>query len=496
MSHEDGDSGMVNSLRSISTGASLFFVSRLFRNGVSFGFNLLLTRTLGVGLYGIYTYGYTILQTLLIVTNFGADKLLMKFLPEHQDDSTRQGRILWTVYAISTFFGVIIGIGLFVLAPQLSRATLNSPQFVNVLRMFAVVIIFDTVARLIAGTFRALEQARLQVFTQNLVTPTLRFVFVAVALFFGGRLLGVVAAVLAASFVTAVVAVFLLVRTIDIRPRVERDLDDLFTLYRFSIPAFAKDTGGILFNKMDIFVVGLLLSQSAVGIYNAAVILSGLMALPLTALNQLFPPVASRLYGNSEWDELERIYSTVTRWSFTLSLLPVLGAIVFRKELLALFGSEFGTGTAVLVFFSVGQMVNSAVGPSAFLLLMSDHHRTVMVNHWVFGLSNVLLNYVFILEFGLIGAALATSLVLTLLNLVRLGEVYYFHGIHPYSLKYGSSAVAAVAAGCTMWAVSTLTDGFLSLLLGGIVGSVVFVTALFVLGFKAEDRELFQLMLR
>lgn len=70
-------------LTSITRGASFFAVGRVVSKVLGFFTNLLLTRTLGSELYGIYAYGTTVLSFAAAFTDLGTDKALMKFIPEY-----------------------------------------------------------------------------------------------------------------------------------------------------------------------------------------------------------------------------------------------------------------------------------------------------------------------------------------------------------------------------------------------------------------------------
>ncbi len=55
-------------------------------------------------------------------------------------------------------------------------------------------------------------------------------------------------------------------------------------------------------------MVGFLLAESTVGINRIAVLISGLLTLPLSVFNPLFPPVVSQLCTEGEVSELQSVY--------------------------------------------------------------------------------------------------------------------------------------------------------------------------------------------
>jgi O-antigen/teichoic acid export membrane protein len=105
------------------------------------------------------------------------------------------------------------------------------------------------------------------------------------------------------------------------------------------------------------------------------------------------------------------------------------------------------------------------------------------------GLLNIVLNYVLILEFGIIGAAVATAGVLGIINIARVVEVYYFEGLMPYSLKVIKPLVAFVLALVVMRTVSTRLSGIPLIFAGSVIGTIVFFGALYVFGIETRDKQ-------
>jgi O-antigen/teichoic acid export membrane protein len=249
--------------------------------------------------------------------------------------------------------------------------------------------------------------------------------------------------------------------------------------------------GSVLYTRVDVFMVGFLLSSEAVGFYNIGFLVSSVVTLPLVGLSQIFTPIASRLYEADDYEGLDSIYSTVTRWAFTVSLFAALFAIVYAREILALFGPAIVRGAPVLQLFALGQLLNAAVGPSNYLLMMTNHERLSFINHWVFGVANVILDYVFIHKFGFVGAAFATAGILALLNIVRWLELRYLEGLSPYSYRYYKPLVAGFVAAIVLYFSRFLASGIQSLVVGGVLSGLAFVLALYALGIEQDDKEFF-----
>lgn len=467
-------------------------VGRLLSNLLGFVVNVVLTRTFGPALYGLYAFGNVVVGMALLVTSLGADKSLLRYLPALEDDHETRDEVFGLAAATGLVGSVVVAVPLFVFAPEVTRLTLDDPQFTPIVRLFTVIIVVKSVTKILTNAFRGLELMRFRVVVSDVVRPVARLAGVGVAVAAGFSIAGTVGAIGVGMVVTLVVAAALLVRRTDLRPRVTSSKELTREFYNYSLPLSLKDAGTFLYRRVDILMVGFFLTSSAVGVYNVAAMLAMFLALPLSAVGQLFPPVASRLHTQGDHAELDDVYGTVTRWAFTMSLVMAIGAVVYRTELLSVFGSGFTRGETVLALFVAAQLVNNAVGPSGYVLMMTDHQYLNLANQWTLGVLNVGLNYLFIEEFGLVGAALATSIVLVLLNVVRLSEVWYFERLFPYSLAFVKPVTAGAVAAVVMLAARPFLDGLVLLFAGGALGVAAYAGALVLLGIEDDDVELFE----
>ena len=455
----------------------------------------MLTNGLGSRLYGIYALGNTISTLSYALANLGTDQSILRFIPQYDGDRVNQNRVLGLALLTSLLGGALISIVLYVFAPLITDLTLEDPLLTDVIRLFALAVSVNTLTNVIKSLFKGLELPKYQVVIADLVSPGIRLLLVGAALGLGASVVGVVAAIIVALVLTFGFALSLAYSRTSLRPTLENSRADLIEFYDFSLPLTVSQMGTVLQQRIDVLMVGFFLTGSAVGIYNIASVLAAFLVLPLIAFSQLFPSVASRLYTKGEHDELNSLYTRVTRWAFTLALLPALGAALYPEEVLSVFGRDFATGGVVLLLLAVGQLTNAAVGPSGYVLMMTGHQYLSLINEWTLGILNIVLNYVLILEFGFIGAALATAGTLVTINLLRIAEVWYTERLFPYSLKFLKPIAAGLGASVVMYGLRFILSGFPLLVAGGFIGTVIFAAGLVILGIEDEDREFFATIL-
>jgi O-antigen/teichoic acid export membrane protein len=165
------------------------------------------------------------------------------------------------------------------------------------------------------------------------------------------------------------------------------------------------------------------------------------------------------------------------------------GLVVYRAELLAIFGSDYTAGTGILIVLAAGQLVNSAAGPAGHLLGMTDHQYVLLANRTSMSVANVLLNYLLLTKYGVIGTAVATALVLASLNVTRILEIYVLEGMFPYDKSFLTFLPALGVATVIMYSIRSLLMTPLSYV-GIPLGLTVYVVSLYGFGMQQFERNL------
>lgn len=479
----DTDSS-ISSLASVGRGAALFTGGKLASQAFGFLAVAILTNTLGAERYGVYAFATTIIALTGSIANLGSDKAILRFLPIKD---TQQSTYWSFSVLISLLGGGAACVLLFTLAPVINTHTINHSLFPTTLRVFTILLLANIALQMSRSAFRALDRPELTTVAHQFVHPGLKVtifgLLAAVTASYMTILLGLIAATLIAAALG--IAILLAKTPIKLTWPTEIAVRDYLD---FSLPSAIKDVGSLLYTRIDILMLGALATASGIGVYQVAIVLGAVVALPLSGMNQIFPAIASKLYSDGNHAELERVFSSVTRWTVTVSLPIVIGVVVYRTEILSIMGEDFTDGGIVLSILLLGQFVNTAVGPSGFLLMMTDHQRLVMLNQWVFGVVNVGLNYVLITRAGITGAAVATTITLISLNITRLVEISVLEGWFPYTRAFVKPATAALAMTIILFGVKYVFSGLSGLIAGAIFGGLTFFAVLHLAGVSDTDR--------
>jgi O-antigen/teichoic acid export membrane protein len=164
--------------------------------------------------------------------------------------------------------------------------------------------------------------------------------------------------------------------------------------------------------------------------------------------------------------------------------------LVFARDLLHLFGRGFAGGASALAVLALGQLVNVGTGTVTGLLAMIGRARLSVLNSLFFLGLSLVLDFLLIPRWGILGAAIANASALAAVNLLRLVQVHHALGISPYDHRFLRPLGAGLAAVAVAWLLplSALDPlprlGLRALVLGG-----VYLVSLLALGIEPGDRE-------
>jgi O-antigen/teichoic acid export membrane protein len=475
-------------LLTIANGAVVASGGHLGQRALTTLLEALLARGLGPVAYGIYALAWRVAQLLVRLVTFGSVPALQRYLPAYEDDPGRRSTVVGLAYATTLVFGAVLATLVWVSAPLVNDLTVGEPSFPATLRAFGVLVTLLGVIGISAGIFRAVRSARGEAVLNRVLRPVVRLVGGVTALSLGYSAAGVAGGIVVCTGLLAVGIVPATGRVTGIRVSLRGARAEARRFYNHAAPVAMSRLGKVFQNRLDVLLVGLLLTASAAGVYNAVLVLVALAWIPLRSFNQLLPPVASDLYNRGQVDHLNAVYTAVTRLIVT-TVVPVLAVFVaFGPALLGVFGPTYTQGYEPLVVYLGGVFVGSAVGATGWLLMMTDHQYARMALDWLLAVLNLGLTYAFVRWFGLTGAALGTSLAIAVQNGIQVVLLRRFEGLWPFDRTFLPPLAAGLIALGVMLAVRVSVPGWPAAAIGCPLGAGVYLAVLGGYGLDPRDR--------
>lgn len=181
------------------------------------------------------------------------------------------------------------------------------------------------------------------------------------------------------------------------------------SILSFSKYDFVSSTGSYVYNWIDVGIIGLFLTQGAVGVYEYAWQVTLPIAIVLEVTTKSVFPQVSQWHATEATEEISRVVSQAVSVGLFLSIPALFGAILFSESiLLVLFGPEYVAGAVVLPILMGEKIIRSVQVVLNTTLRGIDRPRDSAIATGATVLVNLGLNVALVPAFGIRGAALAT----------------------------------------------------------------------------------------
>jgi O-antigen/teichoic acid export membrane protein len=481
----------VNSTR-IVAGQSLYFLAgNIFTLFVGFAFQVYLARSLGangIGLFGLLESGVAIVIGLV---GLGISQVVVKFVPGMLDKKGDQG----VINLIGSGFLMLLGIGFVAtvvtvaILPLLVSVDSRFEGEEGMITLMALMIPLGLLLRFSNDVLRSFLNVKQVVVVTSFVQLTIKILITIVVFEFSRNVFGYVIGVVTST------AIALLLLLISVRSEIEK-LDGTFQFeWRRNWRQFARTMYlthlSIFWNRpLERIVIGWYIGPFAVGILVIAMTLYALPAIFLQMFLVVMSPLLSAAFSRGDRAEISRLYHLVLDWIVRLSLPLAVFLIVFSREVLGLFGSEFEAGWLLLILLVCGQLFNLICGPiGAVLNMCGEEARQLKISVQSVAVGTI--GFFAALPFiGLHAVAVPILTSIFYNNLMCLRVAGKQLGIRWWNNKFARWVLPLVVAFTFLVAVKLwCSDGWVTLS-GGLVGCYVLFHGIYLLvyGLNEDDR--------
>lgn len=417
----------------LKLGAILSYINLLIGNLIPFIYTPIMLRMLGQAEYGIYGIAQSVMGYIQLL-NFGIGGSIVRYLSKYRAENDIDGerRILGLFIKIYTVIGIIILVvgtvfsfnldfyGRSLTADELRLLqklvflmTVNSAFFMPFNVYGSVIIaherfVFSKLAAMISG----------------MIAPILNLSL----LFYGMGSVGLVVSSTILNFVTYVIYVLYVHKKLHITPSfLKTESGILKEILGFSVFIFIANIVDILYWSTDKLIIGWAIGSAATAVYNIGATFNGYVTSLSTAISGLLmPKVTSMTVKDTPKKEFTDLFIKVGRLQFIIISFIVSAFVAFGRQFIMLWAGEGykeAYYVALLTMLPVTVPLIQNTGLNILYALNKHKFRSVV---YVFvAVANVILTFILVELYGIIGAALATCISYVVGNIIIIN--WYYH---------------------------------------------------------------------
>jgi len=485
-------------LQSISKGAIYSFLGNGAGALLEYIFILIIARISGAESVGLYFLMVVIITVISIITRLGLSEGTLRFVSIYngkKDLAKAKGVYLFSMELVF-IFSLCLSLLLFINARYLA-GILDRPGTEIIIKTFALGLPFVSLFKISMSLFQALHEMKYIALLQGFFLPfSMSIIYLLLSLIWQD-FVSVGVAFTVAYLLFSIIAWRCSIKLLGVG--IAENYQGVGKLARYSLPMALVSLIMLTYGQLDIIILGWFKGAIEVGVLGVIFKLSFLCLAVSASVNYIFAPLVADLHHRKEIDKLALIFKSITRWTITLTL-PIYFVILMNSwAVLRFFGKDYLLGMLPLFILCTGNLVDVGTGLVATILAMTGRNFLTLFNALLFLAINIILDVILIPKYGIIGAAVGPAVSLTMVNLIRLIQVYKQFKIHPYSLRLAIPAGMAVI----MFLVIVISKAAFNVGKVGVVMSIIYSLIGLLIYFSviaftvhADDKEIFKYFMR
>ena len=415
--------------------SSILLLLRGSSLALTLAISLFIANAYGASSTGIYYLFISLITGLSIISKFGFESSLIKYISQHDNKKAEANpiRALWT-YALKVSIFISIMLIIVLMISSMTKLITYIPALDESIIIYSILCLIPfSLFGVNIAAMRGLENLISASFFESLLFPTILIISL-IFLYINNINEGILISYTFTSFVLLIIsAFFLIIKIPKASYTVPINKDDLLGTCK---PILGINLLNFISNWGVTFILAIYVSLQDIGIYNIAWRIITITSIFTLVLNNINAPTYSKEYKIGNITKIEQ-HSRTTCMLLTIIGLPIIISItLFSNEILGLFGNDFIEGTLALQILAFGQFITFVTGSVGYLLMMTGHEKNLRNITFYVSFIQIALYLIFIPKYGITAAAIITSCAIASKNLLAVFSAYKHIGIISLPLPY------------------------------------------------------------
>lgn len=417
----------MSQVRDLFKNFSMLFIAQIITSACGFIWTIMIARYLGVAEYGIMGFAISFTGIIGIAMDFGISIHIVRHIATDNDSAPKY---LGNALPLKSLFSI----GTFVLSLIILILMGCNELTIAVTLLFVIEKIFISFNGVFMGTFQAFEVGKYQAIA-NVVSTSLLFIFILLAVFGDFGLYGISIAYVLAN-IGVVIYSYIVVRKKVVIPKFEIDWGFCKKITLYSIPFALTGFFSAIYYSIDMVMITNMIGNYPNGIYNAAYKIISVLTVFYSIYNAIVFPVMSRFFKD-EKDLLKILFEKSVKYLSLLMIPLAFATMLYSPDIIYLiYGNEYQAADSCLSILIWTVTLLFINGACTNLLNASHKENYVTIVYVIAAAFNFFINLYLIPNYSYIGASISTVLSDVLIIILFIYMIYKLDSLPKMNLLF------------------------------------------------------------
>lgn len=225
-------------------------------------------------------------------------------------------------------------------------------------------------------------------------------------------------------------------------------------IFYFGLFAVMTSAGGVVIRNIDSLMLMSLEGLVATGVYGIAFFIGQIIEMPRRAISQITAPFVAEAAAKDDKKMISTLYhkSSINQFLVGVILLILVWSNIDNLFEIIPNGDLYRQGKYVVLFIGLGKLFDMSMGINSNIIQNSDHYRFNFYTMNLLGALGIVSNLLLIPLLGIEGAAIASLISISLVNIIKAIYIRINFGLQPFR----RNSAIAMGVAIIVYAVSEL----------------------------------------
>jgi O-antigen/teichoic acid export membrane protein len=442
--------------KSAVKGATIVLIISLIAAFFGYLVRFILARNLTIEEYGLFYSVFAFLGLFGMFRTFGFDKALIKFIPEfkhHKKYTEIKSSIIYAAF-IQLITNSIIILGVYLFSNYLSINFFHNPQASIVLKLMAIALFLDSFVQVIKFSLQGFK--KMNYFSGiDLIRMLLILGVIIIGLKLNYGILSPVIAHILAPIVLTIIFSYILIKNVFpqfLRSSFIIDKGLIKTISKYGAFIMVTTIGGVVLGYTDTLILTYFSGLTSVALYNVALPTAKLFLYFPRAIAGILLPLTSELWIQNKKNLIKAGIESLYKYSMIIIVPAVFAMFSFSEILISLlFGKSYVLASNTLKILSIGMIFGTlnSVCVNFFAGIGKPQINSKII--YTAAIFNLVANLIVIPIWGIIGAAITTSLSYFIMMVIGLINIRKFIKVEFPVLIWSKTLISGIIFVFLIW---------------------------------------------